>query len=289
MLNITFLGLGAMGSRMAKHLLDAGYKVTVWNRTASAAQELVGLGAVLASSPREAAEGAEFVISMVRDDEASQRVWLDENDGALAAMPANAIAIESSTVSVDWATKLAKRFEQAGVAFVDAPVAGSRPQAENKQLIYFVGGENNNVEKVLPVLELMGGAIHKCGPVTSGAQVKLLINTLFAVQVASMAEITALLKASSLNENAVLEIIGSTPVCSVAAKLSAQAMLAGKFAPMFPIELVEKDLAYAENYGAEEVNQALPVIHCARDVMLQAKQQGLGDENINAVVKLYSN
>ncbi|MCP1659423.1 NAD(P)-dependent oxidoreductase [Neisseria perflava] len=135
MTKIAFLGLGAMGSRMALNLVKAGYALTVWNRTASACDELVAAGAKAASTPREAVQGAEFVISMVRDDEASRQVWLDDKTGALAALAKNAVAVESSTLTPDWIHELSTAMQIHGTAFLEAPVSGSRPQAAQGQLI----------------------------------------------------------------------------------------------------------------------------------------------------------
>jgi 3-hydroxyisobutyrate dehydrogenase-like beta-hydroxyacid dehydrogenase len=109
-------------------------------------------GAQVAKSPRTAAEGASFVISIVRDDQASRRVWLAEADGALAGMASSAIGIESSTLSVQWIRELAQKFAERGIAFLDAPVVGSRPQAEAAQLIHLVGGDTSALERVRPVL-----------------------------------------------------------------------------------------------------------------------------------------
>src|SRR6476661_6056201 len=118
-MRIAVLGTGAMGSRMAVALLRGGHAVTVWNRTSARALPLVEQGASLASSPRAAADDAQVVLAMVRDDEASRQVWLSK-DGALAAMSAEAIGIESSTLSAKWVRELATSFAAHGVGFLDA-------------------------------------------------------------------------------------------------------------------------------------------------------------------------
>src|SRR5919109_4498430 len=138
---IAVLGLGAMGSRMAANLVKAGYGVRVWNRTADAATPLVEAGARQAPSPREAAAGAAFVIAMLRDDEASRKVWLDPENGAFRALDPQAVAIESSTLTLDWIRNLGQAAAEQGLSLLEAPVAGSRPQAEAGQLIYLCGGK----------------------------------------------------------------------------------------------------------------------------------------------------
>src|ERR1700761_3541667 len=143
MTKIAVLGLGAMGSRMAANLLKAGHQVTVWNRTPDVAAALVAAGAKQVLTPREAAMGADFVIAMVRDDEASRTIWLAPETGALAGLAKDAIAIESSTLSPSWVRELGGVVAKKGVAFLEAPVAGSRPQAEAGQLVYLVGGNES--------------------------------------------------------------------------------------------------------------------------------------------------
>jgi len=139
MSKVAFLDLGAMGSRMAANLLKAGHTVTVWNRSPAAAEALVASGARKASSPKEAAKGADFVFAIVRDDDASQNVWLDSANGALAGMHPGAVAIESSTLTPEWIRELSEHFRAKGISLLDAPVSGSRPQAESAQLVYLIG------------------------------------------------------------------------------------------------------------------------------------------------------
>jgi len=130
MAEVVVLGLGAMGLRMRANLLKAGHRLTVWNRSKGAADQLIAAGAHLAGSPREAVAEADFVIAMVRDDIASRKIWLDEDAGALAGLKTDAVAIESSTLTPVWIRELAKAASARGVAFLEAPVAGGRPQAE---------------------------------------------------------------------------------------------------------------------------------------------------------------
>jgi len=160
MSKISVLGLGAMGARMAAHLIKAGHDVTVWNRTADAAKPLVAAGATQAQTPKEAAAGAAFVVAMVRDDDASRRVWLDPDNGALAGMSAGAVAIESSTLTPGWIRELGHAIAERGVALLEAPVSGSRVQADAGQLVYFVGGDDTTLARAEPVLKAMGSAVH---------------------------------------------------------------------------------------------------------------------------------
>ena len=285
MSKITVLGMGAMGSRMAISLLKAGHDVTVWNRSSDKTKLVEQAGAKVADTPCQASRDAEFVISMVRDNEASQRVWLD-NDGALGGMSQEAIAIESSTLTLAWVEELGQKFRQQGIAFVDAPVAGTRPQAEAGQLIYFVGGDRSTFTRVQPILQTMGQVVNYVGTLGSGMTVKLAVNSLFTVQVAVMAELIGTLHKSGINEAEAIEIITSTPICSPAVKIAATAMLARKFTPLFPIELVAKDLNYAIE-TAKLNNTTLPLTEKTRQIYDTAIECGCGDDNITGIVRFY--
>jgi 3-hydroxyisobutyrate dehydrogenase len=283
---ITVLGLGAMGSRMAANLLKAGHAVTVWNRSPGAAEALAAAGAKLAATPKAAAEGADFVIAMVRDDEASRELWLSPEAGALAGVGPNAIAIESSTLTANWVRELGAEAARRGLTILEAPVAGSRPQAEAAQLVYFVGGDAAAAQRAEPVLKAMGSAINYVGPLGSGALVKLTTNALMGVQVTVFAEIIGLLQGAGADVAGALKAIASTPAWSPAANYLTGSMLAGNFSPQFPVELIEKDFGYAlrEVSGPE----AAPTIAAARSVFQRAIAQGLGDDNMTGVVRLFT-
>jgi 3-hydroxyisobutyrate dehydrogenase len=282
---IAVLGLGAMGSRMAANLLKAGHEVTVWNRTPSAAAALVAAGAKQAPTPREAASAADFVIAMVRDDDASRTTWLAPDTGALSGMEKNAIAIESSTLSPAWARELGGVFEKEGVALLEAPVAGSRPQADAGQLVYLIGGSDAVVERAEPILKVMGSAIHHVGPIGSGALVKLSTNALLGVQVTVLAELIGFLRKSGADVDRAIKAISSTAAWSPAATYLSGTMLTGNFAPQFPVELIEKDFGYA--VAAAGSPDAAPTIAAARRVFQRAIDSGFGADNMTGVVRLF--
>ncbi len=286
MTKVTVLGLGAMGSRMAANLLKAGHAVTVWNRSPDAAEALVGAGAKLAPTPKAAAQGAEVVIAMVRDDEASRDLWLAPETGALAGLDPSAIAIESSTLTASWIRTLGEEAAQRGLTFLEAPVAGSRPQAEAAQLVYFVGGDEEAAGRVEPVLKALGSAIHYVGPLGSGALVKLTTNALMGVQVTVFAEIIGLLKSAGADPAAVLKAMSSTPAWSPSANYLTGTMLAGNFAPQFPVELIEKDFGYVLSEVGDP--SAAPTIAAARSVFQRAIEKGLGGDNMTGVVRLFT-
>jgi 3-hydroxyisobutyrate dehydrogenase-like beta-hydroxyacid dehydrogenase len=272
---------------MVKALIGCGHEVTVWNRTIDRCEALRPVGARIAGSPADAAAEADFVIAMVRDDEASRSIWLANGTGALARMRPGAIAIESSTLSVGWVRDLGQAVNAVpGVSFLDAPVAGSRPQADARQLIYFVGGDADVVTKAEPVLRSMGAAIHHAGPTGAGAAIKLAVNALFGVQVAVLAELMGALAKAGIDLEKAVGIIGATPVCCPAAKAASASMLARDFAPLFPVELVEKDLGYLRSM-AGSAGAEVAISEAAHTVMSTAVARHLGADHITGIVRLY--
>jgi 3-hydroxyisobutyrate dehydrogenase len=262
MSKISVLGLGAMGSRMASNLLKAGHWVTVWNRTPDAAVTVVAAGARQAATPKEAAIEAEFVISMLRDDEASREVWLSGENGALSDMKKGTVAIESSTLTPSWTRELGGAAEQRGVTFLEAPVVGSRPQAEAAKLIYFIGGDQGTMKRAEPVLKAMGESVYFIGPLGSAALVKLATNALLGVQVTALAELIGVLRAAGTDVEAAIKAISGTAAWSPAATHLSRSMLTGDFTPRFPIDLIEKDFGYAVQSASSPA--AVPTITAAR-------------------------
>ena len=182
---IAVLGMGAMGARVVQNLLRANYQTIVYNRTAAKVTPFQTQGVVLAATPREAAEQADVVISMVTNDEASRAIWCTPDTGALAGLNERTVAIESSTLTVDWTKELATAIATQGATFLDAPVVGSRPQAEAGKLIYLVGGKPDVLAQVEPCLQA-SGTVQLVGSVGQGMAMKLAVNALFGIQGGSL-------------------------------------------------------------------------------------------------------
>jgi 3-hydroxyisobutyrate dehydrogenase len=285
---IAILGCGAMGSRMAQNLLNADYPVVVYNRTAAKVQSLIDRGAVFAATPKAAVAQAEIVISMVADDDVSRRIWLDPETGALAGLRKDQIAIESSTLTIDWTKELANTIEQRGAIFLDAPVVGSRPQVEAGKLIYLVGGRAEILEQIQSILLSAGGAVvQHLGDVGQGMAMKLAVNTLFGVQVAALAEILGMLDKQGITSAKAMECMGELPVTSLAAKMAGGLMVANNHAPLFPIELVEKDFRYVIQTAQAE-NAAMPTAIAIHHVYQEAIAKGFGNNNITGVIQLFN-
>ena len=281
--NVALLGLGTMGDGMAANLLKAGFSLTVYNRTAAKAQTLVTAGAHFASTPATAAKGASVIISMLADDAASRKVWLGE-EGALGAAEKDAILIESSTVSPAWIAELASMASARGCDLLDAPVTGSRTQAEGGQLSFLVGGSDAALERAAPVLKAMSKEIVKLGPVGSGAKMKLINNFLCGVQVASLAEGLTWIERSGLDREKALSVLKSgAPGSPLLGAISAR-MVSKNYDVNFLLRLMTKDLLYAQN-EATYCKVDLKTAEVARSLFEVAIAQGFGDEDMSSVIE----
>ena len=283
---IAILGLGAMGSRMATHLIAAGYEVTVWNRSPGMAKTLMAQGATVAASPQLAAMAATVIISMVTDNNASREVWLNPETGAILGLQPGAIAIECSTLTVKWTQHLASALEARGVQFLDAPVVGSRPQAEAGQLISLVGGNAETLAHVEPILGVISGAIHHVGTIGQGTAMKLAVNTLFGVQVATLAEMLALLAKQGISPNQAMACLGELPITSAAVQGAGRLMVSHQHDPLFPIALVEKDFRYVLAM-AQAVKAKTPTAVATQQIYQDAIAAGYGNDNITGVIQYF--
>jgi 3-hydroxyisobutyrate dehydrogenase len=211
---VAFVGLGKMGRGMAGCLLDAGYALNVYNRTAARAEPLVARGARLFASPKEACDGAEIVVSMVADDSASRAVWLG-GDGMLAGDVAkNGFAIECSTLSHDWVMQLSSRCRARGLRYIDAPVTGLPDAAAAGGLTLLVGGDQDDLTALHGVFGALSSRVIRFGGVGAGTAYKLIINMIGAVQIASAAEGLAIAERAGLDMATVADAIATSQAAS---------------------------------------------------------------------------
>ena len=275
-----------MGSRMARRLVDAGYTVTVYNRSEGPRAALEAQGAIAAQSPREAVAKADMVISMLTDDEASMTVWMDPETGILAGIKAGTVAVTSSTLTPGYVNVLAGALHQKNVSFLDAPVVGTRPHAEGGQLTYLVGGEEKVLDQVRDVLEVMGARIHHVGGNGAGMTMKLAVNALFANQVAALAEMLTLLDGAGIAKDAAVGLLNTLPVTSPVAQRVGQMMLGDSFSPNFPIDLVAKDVRYCTGLAAA-IGMATPLMSGAQHLYEAAAGEGLGNQDISGIIQYF--
>jgi 3-hydroxyisobutyrate dehydrogenase len=283
MKRITFLGLGIMGAAMARRLLDQGFELTVWNRNPARCDPLVGAGAKPAATPADGARGADVVIAMLADDAAARAVWVGES-GAFAAMDRGALAIDSSTLTVGCMRELGAQAAARGIDFLDAPVTGSKPQAEQGALNFLVGGNADAVARAAALFAVMGrGHVH-VGPAGSGALLKLINNFMCGVQLASLGEAMAMAQRSGLDIRRTADVLAAGSPGSPIVKMVVERMVSRDYTPNFLVPLMVKDLTYAmETFAAEGIE--LADARAARQRFIDAAEAGYQERDIAAVVE----
>jgi 3-hydroxyisobutyrate dehydrogenase len=282
MQRVALLGLGTMGAGMAANWLAKGFQLSVWNRTHARAQALAGKGARVATTPREAAEGADCVFAMVADDAASRAVWLGD-DGALAGAKTGAVVVESSTLTPDWVRELAGHARAKGCAFLDAPVGGSRQAAASGELRLFVGGDAATLDKARPALIAIGSKIDLLGPAGAGATWKLINNQLIAAQVAALGEALDVARKAGFRPVQISSLILNGAASSPIVKMKLPSMLSGDYdEPDFALSLMLKDARYAAAL-AQSLGAPAELISSAVKAFARAEAKGLGAKDIAAV------
>ena len=274
---IAWIGLGAMGSRMAARLRESGHELVVWNRTREKAE---ALGAAIADSPREAAERAEIVFTMLADPEALAAVTAGEQ-GLFAGLQEGAVLVEMSTVGPRAIEELSEQMP-AQTSLLDVPVLGSLPQAESGTLKLFAGGDDASFERARPLLETLGDPL-RTGPLGSGAAAKLVANATLVGTVTLLGETLALADALGLPRETAWEVLATTPL-DAQAERRRPAVDSGEYPPRFRLSLGRKDAELVQAAG-EETGLDLPVLEAARTHLAAAEAAGLGDEDYSAVLK----
>ncbi len=280
---VALIGLGLMGSGMARRLLAAGFRLSVYNRGREKSAALAAEGAHAAATPGEAASRADVVVSMVADDKASRAVWLGD-DGALAGANRGSVLVESSTLTVGWIEELAREAAARGLELLDAPVTGSKPQAAAGELTFLVGGSASALEIARPVLAAMSKAIVHVGPIGRGALLKLVNNFMCGVQAAALGEALALIEGSGLDRDKALQVLTTGAPGSPLVKTLAGRMTARDYTPNFVLRLMAKDLGYAFAEGRRH-GVSLATVAAALQVLERALADGHGDEDSSALVE----
>ncbi len=282
MKRVAILSVGAMSSRIAANLINAGYQVNLYNRTKEKAIPLVKLGAQYYPTPCEAIQNCDVVISLTKDDLASHSIWLADDSGAINGLTKDQIAIECSTLSVEWAQKLATRL-QVVVPFLVAPIVGTLPNVEQKTITFLVGGEAKILTEVESVLRDAGGAtILNIGSISQAMAMKLTVNSLLGIQVAALAEVLGMLGQYGISKNQAMDFLSNLPTLSPAAKGYGNLMKLDNHTPLFPVDLAEKDFGYIL-----EISPSAPLAKATQEVLRLAIEHGYGGDNISALIELY--
>jgi 3-hydroxyisobutyrate dehydrogenase-like beta-hydroxyacid dehydrogenase len=285
--SIGFIGLGLMGKPMGMNLLKAGYTLTVWNRTASRADELVAAGARLAKSPREVAEHSDFLITIVSDPAALGEVlWGGADGGALPALKAGSTYMDSSTVSPELARKIAEACAKQHVRFLDAPVTGGDWGAKKGELLFMIGGDAETIRDAEPILGVMGKKWFHLGPNGAGQTIKLAMNAILALQVEALAEAVALVTGAGLEAEKLVEVLQSSMGRSGLLDVKSQNLLKNDYTPSFPLRLMLKDLGLALDL-AKQVGVTLPATTAAHATYAEVKNAAKEDLDYSGVMKFW--
>jgi 3-hydroxyisobutyrate dehydrogenase-like beta-hydroxyacid dehydrogenase len=282
---VAFLGLGIMGEPMAANLVRAGFEVIVWNRTPSRADAFAAkYGAHPEPTPAAAAELADVTITMVPDGPQVEDVLFGDH-GAAEGAHRGAYVIDMSTIAPSVSVRIGERLAAEGIGFVDAPVTGSRPRAEDGTLTIMAGGDATDFERAKPVLEAMGKLIVHVGPQGHGSLVKLLNNTTAAVNALAVAETLVAAKAAGVDTDKLRQVMAAGSGGSAMLDLKAGPMLEHDFEPLFKLAHMLKDvrhcLAAAERLGARMV-----LGETAEEAYSRADRKGLGEQDFAAVVEV---
>ena len=282
-MNVTFIGLGIMGSRMAQNLLENGVTLTVYNRSAAPAQTLHEQGARIASSASEAVREADVVFTMLASPEVVEQVATGP-EGFLSTLPEGSLWVDCSTVNPSFSRTAHQVAQRHKVRFLDAPVAGTKPQAEQAELVFFVGGDPSDLNEVEPLLQHMGQKVMHVGETSKGASFKMLVNALLAQSMVLFSETLLLGEKMGLSREFLLDTLPNLAVSAPFTKAKAEMIRNNDYEVQFPLELMYKDLHLAA-LTAYEHQQPMYLANLAKEVYARAVQRGFGREDFAAVHK----
>jgi 3-hydroxyisobutyrate dehydrogenase-like beta-hydroxyacid dehydrogenase len=285
-MNLAFLGIGIMGSRMTANLVGAGHSVRVWNRTRKKLVPLEEIGCVVADTPRAAVEGADVVFTMLADPQALEQVALGP-DGFLDGLSGRCTWVDHSTVDPATSRRMGAEAANRGVRFLDIPVSGSSGAAQNAKLVFFAGGEKDDLERVTPLLSAMGSRVVHAGSVGAGTTLKLVNNLFLAQAQAAWSEALGLASRLGLPEGIVHEAILPTHVAPAFLGFKRAKIEKRDWTPEFPLKHALKDVRLALA-AAKESGIDLPQLAASERIYAQAVLQGLGDSDISAVHEVAS-
>lgn len=279
-MRVAFLGLGIMGHAMATNLVKAGHEVSAWNRSPGKIVE----GARAADSPADAAQGAEAVWLCVSDTAAVESVLFGEN-GVEQSLAEGMIIADSSTISPSATRKFAERVAQKGARYVDSPMTGSKTGAEAGTLLFIVGGDEAEIEKLKPLYAAMGKKIFRMGEIGKGQSAKLVMNLQIALIYEGFAEALALAAKLGVDAEKLVHLVNASMVKSGVVEYKAPFVLQRDFSPNFPLRLMRKDIRLALE-AAKEARVKLPGLETVEEVYDVAVEEGHADLDYAATLLL---
>jgi 3-hydroxyisobutyrate dehydrogenase len=281
MANVGFVGLGVMGSRMVKRLLDAGHTVIGYNRTKAKAQWLLDAGMKWGETPRAVAAAAEMTLSMVTNTQALQAVS-GGPDGIIAGLSAGKIYVDMSTVSPSASRELAKEAEAKGAQMLDAPVSGSVSTLEEGKLSIMVGGKAGAVDRARPVLEAIGPKVTHVGGNGLAVSMKIATNLSLAVQMLAFSEGVLLAQKSGITRETAVEVLLNSVIASPMVKYRGPFVLKMPDEAWFDVNMMQKDLLLALEMG-RQLDVPLPTTAITNEMLTAARGMGLAEKDFAVV------
>lgn len=285
-MKVGFIGLGNMGSAMARNLINAGHSLTVYNRTQSRARELQPLGAKVANDPDEAARDAEALITMLADDHALEETVFDPG-AAIQSLPAGSVHVSMSTISVALSRRLAAAHREKEQRYVAAPVFGRPEAAAAAKLFIVAAGEPRQIERCQPLFDAMGQKTFVAGEDPAAANlIKITGNFMISTVLESLGEAFALIRKHGVSPETFLEVLTGTIFSAPVYRTYGGLIAAEKYEPAgfkLPLGLKDNRLALA---AAEEVSVPMPIASLVRDQFLAAISQGMGEMDWAAIARV---
>ena len=284
MANLGFVGLGAMGGRVTKRLLDAGHTVTGYNRTKSKAQWLLDLGMRWGETPRAVAEAADVIFTMVTNTGALYEV-VDGHNGILAGLQKGKIYIDMSTISPVASKRLTERVAEKGAQMLDSPVSGSVITLEQGNLSLMVGGDKATFEQVKPILLDIGPKVNYVGTNGQAVLMKVAINLNLQVQMLAFCEALLLAEKGGIPRETAMEVMLNSVIASPSLKYRTPFILEMPDEAWFNVNMMQKDMLLALEMG-RELNVPLPTVATSNEYLTAARAMGLAEQDFAVVYKV---
>jgi len=280
---ISYLGLGTMGSGMASNLLKAGYKLTVWNRSAEKCEPFARKGARVAETPADAVRDVDLVAYCLSNDQAVEEVVFGAK-GILSGIKAGQIAMDMSTVLPATSLREQQAYAKRGVDFLDAPVFGSKNESAKAKLWIMAAGKRDAFQKVESVLQHLGQTVHYFGRNGNAAAMKLVGNLIVALELEALAEGLVLAQKAGLDLDTVMEVVKVADFRSPLLVSNGRNILKRDFSTSFALKLMLKDASLIAKFG-ESLESPIPALRIVEKNLGSAVALGFGDENASALIK----
>ena len=285
-MNIGFIGLGIMGSRMANNLCKAGYNLSIYNRTKAKAKQLIANGARWVNNPAEVAKQSDILFTMLSTPEAVQEMAFGET-GFLENLNVNTLWIDCSTVNPAFTKQMAEEATKRQIRFIDAPVAGTKGPAETGELLFLAGGDVADIQACQPLLDVMGRKTIHIGEQGMGVSLKMVFNLLLGEAMVAFSEALTLGQLLGISQGKLFDILVSSPVVAPFIAGVRPKIENNDYDPNFPLRLMQKDLHLA-SITANQQGVSLPGVNAIKEIFAQANQYGFANSDFSAVYQFIS-